>query len=373
MKKKIGITGQNGFVGYHLYHTLGFFPDEFERVNFQREFFDDTNQMDEFVKECDVIIHLAAINRHESQEYIHDTNIKLTQRLVSSLERTGSRPHLIFSSSSQEEKDNLYGQSKKKSREMLSDWANANQARFSGMIVPNVFGPFGRPFYNSFIATFCYQLIHGQIPQVDSDAEIPLIYIGDLVDEILKIIRNQDNTHDIRVNAGGIRSVTEVLKIIEKFQNTYLEKGEIPSLEDRMELQLFNTYRSFIDPKDFFPKKLIKHTDSRGSFVEIIRLGVGGQCSFSTTSPRVTRGEHYHTRKIERFAVIKGQARIQMRKIGTNEKLNFDLCGDDPAYVDMPVWYTHNITNTGTEDLYTIFWINEAYNDNDADTWFEKV
>jgi len=118
---------------------------------------------------------------------------------------------------------------------------------------------------------------------------------------------------------------------------------------------------------------LTQHADSRGVFVETIKLGVGGQVSFSTTVPGITRGNHFHTRKIERFTVIKGSARIQLRKVGTTEILNLDVNGSEPAYVDMPVWYTHNITNTGNDELYTQFWINEWYNPEDGDTFFEKV
>ena len=128
-----------------------------------------------------------------------------------------------------------------------------------------------------------------------------------------------------------------------------------------------------MDIANYFPVKLTQHTDDRGSFVEIIRLEVGGQVSFSTTKPNITRGNHFHTRKIERFAVIKGKALIQLRKIGTDEVLNFELNGDEPAYVDMPIWYTHNIKNIGDDILYTNFWINEFFNPNDADTYFEEV
>ena len=128
-----------------------------------------------------------------------------------------------------------------------------------------------------------------------------------------------------------------------------------------------------MDIKNYFPVKFTKHNDTRGSFVEIIRLGVGGQLSFSTTVPGITRGNHFHTRKIERFAVIKGKALIQLRRIGTNEVHNFYLNGDEPGYVDMPIWYTHNIKNIGENTLYTNFWINEPYNLEDADTFFEEV
>jgi UDP-2-acetamido-2,6-beta-L-arabino-hexul-4-ose reductase len=128
-----------------------------------------------------------------------------------------------------------------------------------------------------------------------------------------------------------------------------------------------------MDIANHFPVSFVEHTDDRGSFVEIIRLGVGGQVSFSTTIPGITRGNHYHTRKIERFAVIKGKALIQLRRIGTDEVLDFYLDGDAPSYVDMPIWYTHNIKNIGNEVLYTNFWINEFFDPNDPDTYFENV
>jgi UDP-2-acetamido-2,6-beta-L-arabino-hexul-4-ose reductase len=128
-----------------------------------------------------------------------------------------------------------------------------------------------------------------------------------------------------------------------------------------------------MDIETHFPVKFVKNTDPRGAFVEVIRLNVGGQVSFSTTVSGITRGNHFHTRKIERFAVIKGQALIQLRQIGTGKVMDFYLSGDEPGFVDMPIWYTHNIKNTGDEELYTIFWINEFYDPNDADTYLEKV
>ncbi|MBA7584035.1 UDP-2-acetamido-2,6-beta-L-arabino-hexul-4-ose reductase [subsurface metagenome] len=153
----------------------------------------------------------------------------------------------------------------------------------------------------------------------------------------------------------------------------YFEDRIIPLLNDQFEINLFNTFRTYINLESHNPVKLKLHTDKRGSFVETIKSNIKGQFSFSTTKPGITRGNHFHIRKIERFAVIKGKALIQLRRIGTNEVLNFELDGEQPAYVDMPVWYTHNITNTGDEDLFTIFWINEFYDPNDPDTYFEKV
>lgn len=373
--KKIGITGQGGFVGCHLYLNLGLTPEKYERIEFKNEFFETPELLDKFVSQCDVIIHLAAMNRHESQEVIYDTNVELVEKLVQSLKRTQSQAHVLFSSSSQEERDNLYGKSKRKGRELFEQWAKENGTSFTGLIIPNVFGAFGKPYYNSFIATFCYQLTHGEIPEIHNDGEVNLIYVQELVEKIIEKINTTEpgTVEAYTVPYTSTNKVSEILEKLKTFKNSYFEKGEIPALNNVFETNLFNTFRSYMDYGTHFPVKYTKHTDDRGSFVEVIRLGVGGQVSFSTTVPGITRGNHYHTRKIERFSVIKGKALIQLRKIGSDEVLNFELDGENPAYVDMPIWYTHNIKNIGDEVLYTNFWINETYDAEDADTYFEEV
>lgn len=373
MKLKIGITGQNGFVGKHLYNTLGLFTEEFERIAFEKDFFYDSDRLDEFVSQCDVIVHLAAMNRHDDPQVIYNTNTGLVKKLVESLERTKSKAHVIFSSSSQEERDNRYGKSKKEGRELFIEWAEKAGGLFTGMIIPNVFGPFGQPFYNSVVATFCHQLTHNEKPVIQIDGDLKLIYVGELVEEILKEIRSKKSNLEFIVPYTSASKVSEILRLLEIYKEDYQMKGIIPKLESDFELNLFNTFRCYMNTENHFPVKFIEHTDPRGAFVEVIRLNVGGQVSFSTTVPGITRGNHFHTRKIERFAVIKGKALIQLRQIGTDKVLDFHLSGDKPAYVDMPIWYTHNIKNIGDEELYTIFWINEFYDPEDPDTYFENV
>ncbi len=370
---RVGITGQAGFIGKHLYNTLELYPEEFERVEFKREYFEEENKLNEFVKNCDVIVHLAAMNRHSDPQVIFNTNINLVEKLVAALKYTDSKAHVIFSSSTQEERDNLYGKSKKAGRDLMIQWAEDSGGKFSGMIIPNVFGPFGLPNYNSVVATFCYKLTHGETPQIDVDGNMKLIYVGELVEEIINEIRQGESHYEVNVGHTAECKVSELLSHLDHYRAEYLEKGVIPGLNSRFEINLFNTFRCYMDIGDYFPVKFTKHTDPRGAFVEVIRLNVGGQVSFSTTVPGITRGNHFHTRKIERFAVIKGKALIQLRQIGTDKVLDFYLDGTEPAYVDMPVWYTHNIKNIGEEELFTIFWINEFFDPEDADTYFEKV
>jgi UDP-2-acetamido-2,6-beta-L-arabino-hexul-4-ose reductase len=371
--KKVGITGQNGFIGYHLYQNLRLLPNEFILINFERTFFESDTILDDFVSKCDVIVHLAGLNRHSEPSIIYEHNIWLATKLIASLERTNSKPHIIVSSSTQEDNGTLYGQSKKEVRELFDRWAKKVSANFSGMIIPNVFGPFGNPYYNSVIATFCHQVSRGIETRIDVDGLLKLIYVGDLVNEIIEVIRSNRISSLLFISHTYEAKVSEIHKLITNFKEVYQNNGEVPALYSDFEFKLFNTYRCYIELKDYFPRKIKKKSDERGFFVEIARYGVPGQTSFSTTHSGITRGNHFHTRKIERFAVIKGEALIQLRRIGTEEVFEYYLSGDEPSYVDMPIWYTHNIKNIGKDDLYTIFWINEPYNPSDPDTYLENV
>ena len=368
---RIGITGQSGFIGTHLYNFLNL-QDDIETIPFQDENFSSELDLDNFTQQCDVIVHLAAMNRHGEEGVIYKTNVELTQKLIDSLARTGANPHILISSSTQEARDNEYGRSKKKAREMLVEWSRRNSGRFTGLVIPNVFGPFGKPFYNSFIATFSHLLTTGGSPQLEVDAEIPLIYVQDLVTKILAVIRNKQYAEELLVEHIATAKVSGVLERLQIFDSQYRKKGIFPNFVSYFDLCLFNTYRSYL-PTDYFPQLLTKHTDERGSFVETVKSFDSGQFSYSTTKPGITRGDHFHLRKVERFAVIKGKARIQLRRIGSKEVINYELDGEQPAYVDMPIWYTHNITNIGEEELVTLFWINEFFNPEDPDTFYERV
>jgi UDP-2-acetamido-2,6-beta-L-arabino-hexul-4-ose reductase len=388
---KVGITGQSGFIGTHLFNYLSLKKDEIILIPFRDEYFQNKAQLDSFVHQCDTIVHLSAMNRHSDPQLIYETNTNLVKQLIGSCENTRSKPHILFSSSSQEERDNPYGRSKRTGRELFEKWAEKDNASFTGLIIPNVFGPFGNPYYNSVIATFCHQLTHNEQPHIDVDGDMKLIYVGELIQIIYEKIK--DKRHKIKEEERGgewekgrggdietlkiphtsEKKVSEILALLTGYKENYFEKGIFPSLEVPFEKNLFSTFVCYIDHQKFFPFLLKQNADERGVYVETVKMNSGGQISFSTTKAGITRGNHFHTRKAERFAVIRGKARIEFRRIGTDKVFTFDLDGEKPAFVDMPVWFTHNITNIGDDELYTIFWINEEYDPEDADTYFEKV
>lgn len=378
---KIGITGQPGFIGTHLYNTLGLYPDKFQRIECRDEYFANPTQLEAFVSQCDVIVHLAALNRHNDPQVIFETNVELVKKLIAAMNAANVQPHVLFSSSTQEERDNPYGQSKKLGRELLAKWAEEKNGKFTGFVIPNVYGPFGHPYYNSVVATFCHQLTHGETPQIHIDGQMKLIYVGELVKIIidhitsyqLPVTNHQSPVTTCQVSHTAEIKVSDLLSLVKRYHECYFQNGTIPDLSNPFERTLFNTFVCYIDHQKFFPFMLKKNTDNRGSFVEIIKLNSGGQISFSTTVPGITRGNHFHIRKAERFAVIQGKARIDIRRIGTDKILSFDLDGNHPSFVDMPIWFTHNITNIGEDEVLTMFWISEHYDPADPDTFFEEV
>jgi UDP-2-acetamido-2,6-beta-L-arabino-hexul-4-ose reductase len=373
MKNKRGITGRNGFIGTHVYNVLSLQPDKYELIEIKQTHWDIVDHFYELINSCDAVIHLAGVNRHTNSDFIYDENIRLAELLVNVLYKVKHPIQLIFSSSLQENTDTPYGKAKKKSRALFEKWSKDTGNIFWGCVIPNVFGPFGKPFYNSFVATFCYQLTHQGTPEIQTDAIVPLLYVDDLVAEFEKILQLPVGNAYQEITASKVLKVSDVLLQLQYFTEEYLHKGIIPELQDKFAIQLFNTYRSYIPHEKLFPKMYVEHSDNRGAFVELIRLGIGGQVSFSTTLPGITRGNHFHTRKIERFSVIKGKAKMELKRYGCSEVHTFYLDGANPCYIDIPIWYYHNITNIGEDVLYTIFWISEQYNPDDADTYFEKL
>lgn len=368
--KYIGISGSNGFLGSHFRNTLSLKKDQYTVIDLNRDVFQDLDTLTELVKSCDIIYHFAAIIRHENQEFIYNENIRIAEYLIRALEKVKNPIKIVFSSSTQEGIPTAYGRAKREIRSKFESWASKTKNQFCTMIIPNLFGPFAKPYYNSFIATFSHQILIGEDPQVYSDEIISLLHVDDLIKNLETLIFQNEFKKYILISAEIDISVSSVLKELFHFRNEYIEKGTIPELSSKFSVQLFNTFRSYIAYDQFFPRFYIKNEDHRGNFIELIRIGAGGQVSFSTTRPGITRGNHFHTRKIERFSVIQGKAKIEMRKYGQSDTMTFFLDGEKPSYIDIPVWHYHNLINIGQETLYTIFWINEFYDPLDPDTFY---
>ena len=247
MKKlNIGITGQSGFIGTYLYNYLGLKPDV-NQIPFSDSYFEDKQKLNEFAKQCNVIVHLAALNRHYNPEIIYQTNVGLVKQLISAIGEQNKNVHIIFASSIQEERDNIYGRSKLAGRKLFDDCAKRTGNKFTGLIIPNVFGPFGKPFYNSFVSTFSYQLIHQQEPKIITDAKIKLISVTSLVDYIYRVMIGEIDGNPFYIPHEAEKNVSEIFSMLQEYKQTYIIGNMIPKLEGDFEIELFNTFRSYID------------------------------------------------------------------------------------------------------------------------------
>ena len=265
-----------------------------------------------------------------------------------------------------------YGQGKARATQILAEWAKHANAAYVDLILPHIFGEGARPDYNSVVATFCHRLATGEgEPRIDVDRTLYLLHAQDVAALIIEHLDAGSNEDVIRPQGTPVQ-VSDVLSRLESIAAIYAT-ARFPDLGDPLTLQLFNTYRFYLHPQAF-PMMLTAHRDARGTFFETVQSHGGpSQTSFSTTEPGITRGNHFHLRKVERFVVVRGRARIDIRPVWGGPVASFDVSGDEPAIVDMPTLHTHNITNVGTDTLYTSFWTNELFDAADPDTFSELV
>ncbi len=364
---RLGITGGLGFLGWHIRAHVHA-DRSIEATPAGHDVFSDPVVLAAFVRDKDAIVHLAGMNRGDEAE-IESTNVALTQMLIDACERERAQPHILFANSTHSSRDTAYGRSKRRSAEMLTAWATRTGARFTNLVIPGVFGEGGRPFYNSVASTFCHQIANGETPQIIQDCEMELVHAQALAERILSVIR--DGEIGLLKVTGQTTTVTALLARMQQLAGEY-QSQILPSVTDRFGLELFNTYRSYLFPKHY-PVALERHADTRGSLFEVVRTIHGGQCFFSTTKPGITRGNHYHAAKIERFLVAQGEATIRVRRLFSNDVVEFRVNGDSPGYVDMPTFHTHNITNVGEGELLTLFWAHEIYDPKRSDTYSEPV
>ena len=365
--RTIAITGAGGFLAWHLrchLHGQGWAsPLLLDHVAWG-----DAEGRRGVLQRADAVVHLAGINRAKPGE-VEEGNIRIAQQLVDSLERTGRTPDLIYTSSTHAEHDTPYGRGKRRAGEILGEWADRVGAKFTTFVLPHVFGEQCRPFYNSVAATFCYQIAKGEAPRVDVNGQLELVHAQDVCAAIVETLLQP---------AGGLRrlhgrpvTVVELLEQVQALDADY-RNDIVPDLRDDFTLRLFNTYRGYLYP-EHYPVGLKLNTDNRGGLFEAVKGYSGGQAFLSTTKPGITRGEHYHFNKVERFLVIGGSAVIRIRKLFSREVSEFRVSGSEPRYIDMPTLHTHNITNTGSDTLLTMFWSNEIFDSARPDTVREPV
>lgn len=362
---RYAITGSGGFLGFHtraLLHSSG------RRASSLAvgESFDESTAL-AAADGSDRLIHIAGVNRGTDVE-IREGNLKFAKQLARViLECEFPPPVVVYANSTQAGNESVYGDAKKESAGIIDAAAAAVGSTFVDIHLPNLFGEHGRPFYNSVAATFCHIIARGGTPDVKEDRQLTMLHaqnaaevlVGDRTPGAIELCTSDISVSQLR---DRITAKAEIYRT-----------GSIPDLTSEFDRDLFNTYRSYLQPQDRV-FKLNRHADNRGSFFEVIRShGGSGQTSFSTTVPGITRGEHYHLRKIERFTVLAGRGRIAMRKLFSNDVMTFDISGDEPVAIDMPTMWAHNVSNTSSDLLYTMFWSNEFFDPGAPDTFPEDV
>ena len=367
----IGITGANGFIGWHLRCFLKTLSgDEVEVKLANRQTFGNQDDLNNFVSQTDFIVHLAGTNRASDDELLSG-NIEPAKQLISALRNCNIKPTLLYASTTHAiNPRTIYGRAKKSVTDLFTSWAQDANANFINLIIPHVYGEYCTPFYNSGVATFCHQITHDITPDINPDGELELIHIQELSELIIDLFTS-GHSGDYRVDGHKI-GVPDVVEKLFQFNEQYLINKQLPNLNNKFDRDLFNTFRSYVGYRDIQQFAEL-HSDHRGWLTETVKAHSGGQCFVSSTLPGVTRGNHYHRRKVERFFVLKGYSEVKLRKIFSDEIITYNLDGENPSYIDIPTLHTHSITNVGTDELITLFWADEFYDPNSPDTYFEAV
>lgn len=368
--KKCLVTGANGFVGRNLCIHLEN-RDDVEVLKFD---IDNTNkELHDFCLDADFIFHFAGINRPKTDDEFEKGNVSLTSEIVNILKNADKKTPILVSSSTQAALDNPYGISKKNAEDVVLEYgkdASSYVYRF-----PNLFGKWCRPNYNSVVATFCYNIAHDLEIKINNESHLlTLCYIDDVVKECMKCLDgNKKPASDGFCHAETSYQITlgELAEKISSFKDIR-KTGVLPDMSDNFTRLLHSTYLSYLEEDDFSYFPTLK-SDDRGWLFEIIKQPSFGQIFVSITKPGVTRGNHYHHSKVEKFTVVQGEATISFRKIDNDEIFEYKVSGTNPEVVDIPPGYTHNIENTGDTDVLTLFWVCEMFDPENPDTYYLGV
>lgn len=368
---KILVTGAKGFIGKNLIAEL-----KNQKYTDILEYDNDTDSslLDTFCQECEFVFHLAGVNRPENQDEFMEGNFGFTSELLHLLKKHNNKAPVMISSSIQAVLDNPYGKSKKAGEDLMFSYSKETGAKVLVYRFPNVFGKWCRPNYNSAVATFCHNIAHDlQIQVNDRSVVMNLVYIDDVVEELINALNGYENRNDEFCEVSVKHTVTlgEIVDLIYSFKESR-KTLNVPNMANELEKKLYSTYLSYL-PTDQFSYPLKMNVDNRGSFTEIIRTLDRGQFSVNIAKPGITKGNHWHHTKNEKFLVVSGKGLIRFRKIDTEEIIDYYVSGDKMEVVDIPTGYTHNIINVGDTDLVTFMWANEAFNPEKPDTYFLEV
>ena len=373
---KVIITGADGLLGTHMRALLtaknaaavyAGNKEPFEVLLANRALFANDDWLASSLQGADAVFHFAGVNRGADNE-VATGNQAIASRLVHFLSNAKATPHVVYANTIHCRNDSAYGKGKNTAGQMLGSWAASESAKYTDLILPHLFGEGGKPFYNSVTATLCYQIAREEKVELNPDGKVELLHAGDVADLALKVVM-KGSTEQVEPQGIGF-GVVELHRKLEMMATEY-RNGLIPNLDATIDIQLFNVLRTNLFPA-YYAQELPLNIDQRGVLYEAVKGG-RGQSFLSWTKPGVTRGDHFHLGKVERFLVVSGQACIRVRHIFDTQIYEFNISGDKPAFVDMPTLHTHSIENIGSEPLLTLFWANEIFDPEFPDTYATKV
>lgn len=368
---KILVTGANGFVGKNLITELN---NRGYKDIYKFDVDTDKSLLDEYAKNCEFVFHLAGVNRPKDEKQFMEGNFGFTSELLNLLREHNNKAPILITSSIQAERDNPYGNSKRAGEELLFDYSNKTGAKALVYRLHNLFGKWSRPNYNTVVATYCYNISRNLDIQVNNpEVKLSLCYIDDVLDEFIRALEgNPTKTYEYCsvpvIHQIKLGDLSDRIKSFKDSRNNL----SISNMEDTLTKKLYSTYLSFL-PEDSFSYDLKMNCDNRGSFTEFIRTPDRGQVSVNVAKPGITKGNHWHHTKNEKFLVVSGTGVIRFRKVDLDEIIEYKVSGEKLQVVDIPTGYTHSIVNIGDVDMVTVMWVNEAFDPKKPDTYFLEV
>lgn len=380
---RILITGAKGFVGRNLAVTLKNIRDGKDRtyaindeiIIYEYDIDTPAEELDKYCRDCDFVYHLAGVNRPKEEAEFMEGNFGFTSTLLETLKKYDNKSPVLITSSIQAALDNPYGKSKKAGEDLIFDYGEENGVKTLVYRFPNVFGKWCRPNYNSAVATFCHNIAHDlPITVNDRNHMMTLVYIDDVVCELINALKGKENREEKYCRVGIEHKITlgEIVDLLYSFKESRKTKFIPDMSEGSFAKKLYSTYLSYL-PEDQFKYSLDMHCDDRGSFTEMFKSISSGQVSVNISKPGITKGNHWHHTKNEKFVVVSGKGVIRFRKEGEDDIIEYFVSGDKIEVVDIPTGYTHNIENLGDTDMVTIMWCNECFDPDKPDTYFLEV